>query len=810
MSNDSKLTFKQKLKQRKARKRKKRLWYKVLSQKKKPHKVLYGLEVFFAFLVEFFRVFFKTLAIEGVFGLIIGFVVYEIKYKSILEGYYQEASEIVASSGIEDFKISESSIIYDSKGKEIANLHVNSDLVYLDYDDIPEDVIDAFIAVEDRTFWTNKGIDLKGITRILVDFVQSKGEEKHGASTITQQLARNVYLTHEVSMERKIKEMFISLELTKKYSKEDIMEYYVNNICFANGIYGIGGASRAYFNKEVNELSLSQLVYLCAIPNRPEYYDPYDNPENAIKRRDKILHNMLEVGFISDKEYTKATSEEIKIKKPKYAFNNYQTTYATDCAVRYLMKLDGFKFKYSFKSMEEYKKYKESYDEEYQIEKHNLYTKGYRIYTSLNTKLTKKLQKVVDNQLAFNTEKDKNTKMYALQGALTCVDNKTRKVVAVIGGRSQKNKNSIYGLNRAYQSPRQPGSSFKPLAVYTPILEEGYNADSIVQNIDVSVAKQTGVNAQTLRGESMTLRSAVENSRNGVAWQLFDRLTPKKGLSYINKMKFASVCPSDYYNSASLGGLTYGVTTVEMAGAYSTLANHGKFVEPTCLTSILDKEGNELYKKSKSTKVYTSKASDDMIDILKGVLTRGTARSLYWSSSSNTEAFAKTGTTNDSKDGWLCGATPYYSIAVWVGYDSPKTLSNLYGGTYPANIWKEAMLTAINGKKDAVFVRDNDDKSYTTSQTTPKGYYSYLAGRSDSEVLSSGYTVADYRKDRVIGESVYEVIDEINNLDMSKSGSSDKLEELYKKGLGIIDTIYSIKYTAEMKGYLNTAYYNKK
>ena len=800
----------QKRKLKKQKKKQKRIWYRVLSQKEKPPKILYGIEVFFAFILEFFRVAFKTLFVCGLVGAIAGCIFFKIKILPVLQEYQSQAREIVSESESKDFQLAEASVIYNTKGKEIANLHEGSDLIYLSYKDIPEDVVDAFVAIEDRTFWDNKGIDIKGIARILVNFVRSKGTERHGASTITQQLARNIFLTHEVSLERKAKEIFISLELTKKYSKKDIMEYYVNNICFANGIYGIGGASKAYFNKEVKDLNLSQIAYLCAIPNRPEYYNPYNNPENALSRRDKILSDMLEVGYITEQEYKNAISEKITIEKPKYVFHDYETTYAIDCATRYLMKMDGFTFEYTFENEKAYKNYKKKYEKTYQLTKQKLYTGGYKIYTSLDTKLYKKLQKIVDKQLSFNTEKDKKTKVYALQGALTCIDNKTGKVIAVVGGRSQKNKDSIYRLNRAYQSPRQPGSSFKPIAVYTPMLERTYTADSIVENIDVSVAKKTDTDVQSLHGEIMTLRSAVENSRNGVAWKLFDELTPKKGLKYITNMKFSNICLSDYCNPAALGGLTNGATTVEMASAYRTLANHGKFIEPTCIVSMIDRNGKKIYKKDEVTKIYKAKAADDMVDILKGVLTKGTASELNWYSSTDTEAFAKTGTTNDSKDGWLCGATPYYSIAVWVGYDMPKTLSNLYGSTYPGSIWKESMLSAIEGKKKAGFKRDESDKSYREKKVDGGGYYSYLPGRSDNEVLSSGYTVADYRKDRVIGESIYEIINDIDDLDMSKSGSGSKLENLYNQGLCRIGEIYSIKYTAEMKGYLNTAYNGKK
>jgi membrane peptidoglycan carboxypeptidase len=585
------------------------------------------------------------------------------------------------------------------------------------------------------------------------------------------------------------------------------MEFYCNDICFANGIYGIQSAAHAYFNKDVQDLTTSEIAYLCAIPNRPEYYNPYNDSTRALERRDKILADMNELGYITDAELETALAETITIEKPEYVFNDYETTYAIDCAVKYLMRLDGFEFQYAFDTDEAYDTYHENYDYQYQIEKDKLYHGGYKIYTSLDTELYSDLQTILDDTLSFNTETDEETGVYALQGALTVVDNNTHKVVALVGGRSQEDNTYVYSLNRAYQSYRQPGSTFKPIAVYTPALQLGYTANSMLQNIDVKKAAEKGVNVQELTGTQMTMRSAVEQSQNGCAWQLFDKITPTYGMSFITNMRFSGLCKDDYYDSAALGGLTYGVTTAEMAAAYSTLANHGEYYENTCLVSILDDEGNELYIEEDGIQIYDEKAADDMVDILKGVLVRGTAAGLSWSSSSKTEAFCKTGTTNSSKDGWLCGATPYYSISVWVGFDTPRAMSSLYGSTYPGQIWKKSMLRCIEGLDTASFERAEykTNEGMDSSTQTATGYYSYLEGRDDNEVLSSGYTVGDYRADRVIGESVYAVIDEIN-----ACTDLTKLEELRTKGYNIIDTIYSINFTSEMTANLETAYNTKK
>ena len=642
--------------------------------------------------------FFIGILITVIVGVLVVGGVGVFKLYPMYLDYAKEAREVVKASSREDFRLQESSMVYDSDGSVLAKLSRDVDSTYLPYDKIPQYAVDAFVAIEDRSFWENPGYDIKGIIRVGIDYLLTKGERKHGASTITQQLARNQFLTREVSITRKIKEILISRELTKKYTKQEIMEFYINDISFANTYYGLEAAARGYFDKSADELSLSQIAYICAIPNRPTYYNPYKNPDNALERRDKILADMKTCGFIGEDEYNEAVSEKIVVTRPEAEFKNYQTTYAIDCAVRYLMEENGFQFHYGFRDEDDYKEYTAQYNEIYDEAKDQLYTGGYEIHTSLDSRMQEQLQSAVDDGLSFDDEQTENG-IYALQGAATAVDNATGKVVAIVGGREQKV--TTYTLNRAFQSFRQPGSSIKPLIVYTPALEKGYTSDSVVYDIDVSAAKQPGVDVFSLPGNAMTLRQAVERSRNGVAWSVYADITPEYGMSYLTKMRFDNIVPGDYYLAASLGGFTYGATTEEMAGAYAALVNDGVYREPTCLVSLKDREGEEMFVDEPQIQVYDQDKARTMVDILTGVVSRGTAAKMGWSS--EVEAAGKTGTTNNSKDGWFCGMTPYYTISVWVGYDQPRTLSSLYGATYPANIWKQAMSAFIEGKGAVVF-----------------------------------------------------------------------------------------------------------
>lgn len=709
-----------------------------------------------------------------------------------LIGCMREAKDLVDSSTPDTFRLAQTSYIYSDDGTQLAALAESEDATYLGYEDIPADVVNAFVSVEDRTFWNNSGVDYKGILRVCVNYVKTKGQVAEGASTITQQLARGTFLSNEKTLSRKIKEIFIARQLTKKYTKEQIMEFYCNSCCFANGIYGVEDASQKYFGRSVSDLSLSETAYICAIPNRPEYYNPLKNSENAISRRNKILQDMYECDYITKDAGDAALAENItvaEVSDEEDTFYNYEATYAINCAIRYLMKQDGFEFKSHFEDDADYDTYNAYYDEMYKQAKHKLYTGGYKVTTTMNLKAQKNLQKIFDKELAFNTKVDESTGIYQFQGAMTVIDNETGKVVAMIGGRSQDELQQTYSLNRGFQSFKQPGSSIKPLVIYTPALEEGYDANSTLTEIDVKAAKKsTSEKISKMSGQKMSLRYAVEDSKNGCAYSLYNIITPKVGLSYIENMNFSKIVQQDYTLSSGLGGLHHGTNTVEMANAYSTLENHGEYRQADCISSILDASGNEIYEEPESKTVYTRSASDQMTDILEGVLnsSAGTAKGLKWSSASDVAAAAKTGTTNDNNVAWFCGYTPYYTISVWVGYDYPKSVKGLLGNTYPAYIWKEAMLYMIDGKDEADFdlegkkatgnknvISDEDDssapeESTDTSVTNPDD----AQNTTDTNPSGGGHST-DSSTDSTIDGNVPQGTEDISGGTISNSNKSE-------------------------------------
>lgn len=646
----------------------------VKKNKKKHKKFWLGVKIFLLLLL---------LAILAVL------IVFYFKFGDELLQWKNEAAKVIEKSTVDTFRSSETSMVYASNNSVVAKLKGDKDSYYLTFDEIPQYVKDAMVATEDRDFFKHDGVNFLSTFKAAALLVKSKimGEKiQRGGSTITQQTAKLVFLTNAQTYERKIREIFIAFEMEKKYSKNQILEFYINNMYFSNGYYGIEAAAKGYFSKPASELTLPETAFLCAIPNNPTLYDPFDNYDNTIKRKTRILEQMMEEGLITAAQYSDANYEDI-ILNPAQAIKtqNYMTTFAVRCAVKALMQSQGFEFKNKFDSTAEEEEYNKNYDEVYNECHSQLYTGGYRVYTSLNKKKQKLLQNTVNEHLS--SFKEKQDGVYTLQGAATCIDNKTGYVVAVVGGRKQKSVTG-YTLNRAFQSYRQPGSSFKPLVVYTPQLERDYTPDTIV---DDTYFEDGPRNSDGVYSGKIPLRYAVEKSKNVIAWKLFEELTPKTGLSYVLKMNFNRIDANDYFPAASLGGLTNGVTTVEMASGYSTIENDGVFREPTCIKKITDSEGNIIVNNNNlriEKHVYEKNATRMMTSILTGVLKTGTAAG---HALSNMACAGKTGTTSDKKDGWFCGFTPYYTTAVWVGYDTPKTLSNLYGSTYPLSIWEDFM-----------------------------------------------------------------------------------------------------------------------
>ena len=597
-------------------------------------------------------------------GIAVGLLIFSPKIIKII-GLAQEAKSVVSKSNSDTFRESGTTVIYDSDGNELCTMRDSKDMYYVDMDDIPDTLAQSFIVMEDKDFYSHKGIDFKAVIRAIIANTESD-EIVQGASTITQQLAKNIFLSQDVTWERKVKEMFVARELEKKYSKEQILEFYLNNIYFSNGYYGVGAAAKGYFGKEVNELTLSEQAFIAAIPNNPTRYNPLTNFDNTVERRDNILARLYNEDIISSMNYYTAIDSDIELsKQPVASKNNSVETYARHCATEGMMQAGGFIFRTNFYSDDDYEEYRKLYEESYTLYQQKLMSGGYSVYTSINMDLQEKLQSAVDDNLvSYTSMKDG---IYEMQSAATCIDNSTGNVAAIVGSRTQELEG--YTLNRAYQSYRQPGSSIKPIIDYIPYLQKGNTPDTIVSDEYIQDGPK---NADGTYMGNITLRTAVSLSRNTVAWNILKELTPKVGSSYLLNQGFHKIWMDKDYNAISIGGFTYGVSTEEMAGAYATIVNDGKYRRVTCIVAIYDNKGKTVFDTSnREENIYDSESCRMMTDMLKTVVNEGTGRG---AAPDNAIVAGKTGTTNSNYDSWFCGYSAYYTVAVWQGYDYPASI----------------------------------------------------------------------------------------------------------------------------------------
>ena len=657
-----------------------------------------------------FVVILKTLLLLLLVGIlaVLG-IFYFGGYYTRVKAMKDEADAFVSESTKETFVPTQTGEIYDADGDLISEMHPEKDSNYLTSAEIPDLFRKAMISIEDKNFYKHGGVDYKAIVRAAKEFAVNR-QITQGGSTITMQLARGIFLNNGRSWERKVEEIFIAWDLEKKYSKDQILEFYLNNVYFMNGYYGIASACEGYFNKTPDQLDLSQVAFLCAIPNSPTYYDPLTHPDHTIDRRNLIIRNMLDDGVISQGEYDQAVSEEIVLDlsaqdEATRNENTYVLTYTYRCATEALMQIEDpdFSFRYDFASDEERAAYDKIYNELYDSCLAKLFKGGYKVYTTFDLEKQQILQDCVDEELA-DFEDTADDGKYKMQGAAVCIDNSTGQVIAMVGGRSQE-IDSALTLNRAFQSNRQPGSSIKPLVVYTPAFEKDYYPGTYVEDEEIEDGPKNS--SGSYMGE-IELKEAVQRSLNTIAWKVYQDVTPQYGLSKLKAMHFSTIVDSDNVLATSLGGFTYGVKPVEMASGYCTIYNDGKFRNPSCISRIEDYKGNTIYTyDGTSSKVYDINAAREMVSVLQGVFEEdwGTGRGLKLNN--KMPCAGKTGTTDEAKDGWFCGFTHYYTTSVWVGCDTPESVRNLQGASWPGRIWRNYM-NLIHEDLEPVGFKDYD------------------------------------------------------------------------------------------------------
>lgn len=618
--------------------------------------------------------------IIGFILIIVSFLVFYFTSEKALLAY--EHSKNIPKKTVEKLPVislSQNSIFYDRNNKPFYIPGSGENRINLNSNEIPQIVKDIFISTEDRYFYSHKGIDFFGVARAMLVNVSSS-EIEQGASTITQQLARNLYLTHERSVERKLKEIEISLQLEKQFTKNEILEMYINTIYFANRNYGIEAASKAYFSRSVKDLTLAQTAFVCTIPNNPTLYDPLKNFEQSKKRQERILGILKKQGIITPEQYTTAMNEKITLKKDS-KIQEYPDYYSyVDVELKQILSGRKGKFltsKLSASQQSELRKLSTP-DEKVLY----LRNQGFKIYTSLNPYVQQAAVKAVNKRtLSTNTD-----------GAAVVIQNDTHEIIAISGGRNYQSQN----LNRAFQDFRQPGSTMKPLLVYAPYIETfGAHPDTTKVSAD-KYCKGTYCPQNDSKKEygDVTMRIALQNSYNTAAIRLYEQLTPQVGFSYLNKFKFSRISQDDRTKLGSaLGGLDRGVSPLEMTSAYSTFGNEGVFFENSAIQKITLRDGTVLYQNNpNSVQVYSWHTNEIMRGMLHSVVESGTARHIYMPLG---YIGGKTGTTDENTNLWFMGLTTNYTVGTWIGNKRPsQPIPKNYSVPPPQKIWKDIVVNS--------------------------------------------------------------------------------------------------------------------
>ena len=582
---------------------------------------------------------------------------------------YAQLQDLPDITNLNEFKPSQATRVFDINGDLISQLWLEQRTL-VPLEKIPLTLQNAVIAIEDERFYRHIGVDPVGIARAFVNNVLHKSRLQ-GASTITQQLARNLFLTHEQTITRKVREALLALQIERNYTKPQILEMYLNEIYFGEGSYGAESASRTYFGKHVEELTLPECAMLASFPKAPNDYDPYKHPLAALSRRNLVLNTMADKSFITLQEATEAKNTPIELKKIEVQNAPYFVEY-----VRQQL--------------------------ESRYGSNAVYKGGLSVYTTLDFKLQEAAQKTLAKGLE-NAEilarKNRLTNIpvtQQIQGALLAIDPHTGAIRAMIGGVDFRK--SVF--NRAIQAHRQPGSSFKPI-IYAAAIENGYTmADVFLDSPVVYPDPSTGkpwrpVNFSTKFRGPTTLHTALMYSINVVTIKLLEKLGIQPVVSMARRLGITTkIAPN-----LSLGLGTSEVTLLEMVQAFSVFANQGVRVEPFGILSVKDSSGHVLENNTPVVQeVLDPHVAYIMVNTMKDVIDHGTGR-IIRRLGFTYPAAGKTGTTNDNVDAWFIGYVPDLACGVWVGYDERQSLGKKQtGGETAAPIWAEFMKSATAGK----------------------------------------------------------------------------------------------------------------
>lgn len=631
---------------------------------------------------------------------------------------------------VANVKPAASSQIYDVHGNLITTVHATENRLPVKLSQVPKDLQNAFIATEDNRFYSHHGVDPIGIMRAIWVNIAHDGVAE-GGSTITQQLARNAFLTQDRTLKRKIMEAMLAIRIEQYYTKQEILEMYLNQIYFGQGAYGVQAAAHVYFGKNVQDLDLAQSAMLAGLPQSPNYYSPLTNYKAGKVRQAVVLGQMVKYDYIDQATADKAKDEDLGLReKSEAAHSDNNASYFIDYVISEIA---------------------EKYGDD------AVYKDGLKIYTTIDMKAQDAAVQAMHNLPNFYTD-DKG--LTQPQGALIAINPHNGYIVAMVGGRGDDS------FNRAVLAERQPGSAFKPF-VYLAAIQDGMTPGTVMDDKKIEFNGWSPKNYEGTYSGQMTLRYALQHSVNTIAVQLADAVGMRKVLNLASSLGITTLDDSKDNNlAAALGGLTNGVKPIDMAVAYGTLANGGVKVKPVAITKIVDRNGQVVEENStEEQRVVDPKYAYVITNMLESVMSGGTGGG----ASIGRPAAGKTGTTDESKDAWFVGYTPDLVAAVWMGDDyGIETLDGITGGTVPAVIWRDFMSQALN----AMEIPASDFTVPPGAASIANQGYAPVAPKVDPKAKDKDKDKKDAKdKDDATVESTDNSAESSSDSDSSKSGS---------------------------------------
>lgn len=631
---------------------------------------------------------------------------------------------------VANVKPAASSQIYDVHGNLITTVHATENRLPVKLSQVPKDLQNAFIATEDNRFYSHHGVDPIGIMRAIWVNIAHDGVAE-GGSTITQQLARNAFLTQDRTLKRKIMEAMLAIRIEQYYTKQEILEMYLNQIYFGQGAYGVQAAAHVYFGKNVQDLDLAQSAMLAGLPQSPNYYSPLTNYKAGKARQAVVLGQMVKYDYIDQATADKAKDEDLGLReKSEAAHSDNNASYFIDYVISEIA---------------------EKYGDD------AVYKDGLKIYTTIDMKAQDAAVQAMHNLPNFYTD-DKG--LTQPQGALIAINPHNGYIVAMVGGRGDDS------FNRDVLAERQPGSAFKPF-VYLAAIQDGMTPGTVMDDKKIEFNGWSPKNYEGTYSGQMTLRYALQHSVNTIAVQLADAVGMRKVLNLASSLGITTLDDSKDNNlAAALGGLTNGVKPIDMAVAYGTLANGGVKVKPVAITKIVDRNGQVVEENStEEQRVVDPKYAYVITNMLESVMSGGTGGG----ASIGRPAAGKTGTTDESKDAWFVGYTPDLVAAVWMGDDyGIETLDGITGGTVPAVIWRDFMSQALN----AMEIPASDFTVPPGAASIANQGYAPVAPKVDPKAKDKDKDKKDAKdKDDATVESTDNSAESSSDSDSSKSGS---------------------------------------